>query len=166
MIEIVKLQCPSCAGTLEVTKDLEQFACGYCGTAVIVRRGGGTISLSPVIEGLQRVERGVDRTASELAIKRIQEEVAAVDSHLQEQRRKQANDELLFAVGCIALVAGIVALIKGAPVGAFFALAGGMAAYFGHGQQKARTELVLDDRATIRDLEDELRRHRETVRSQ
>ena len=40
---------------------------------------GGVISLSPVVEGLKRVERGVDKTASELALVRLQKEIDALD---------------------------------------------------------------------------------------
>ena len=55
MADFVSLTCPSCNGKLQIGKDLERFACGYCGTECVVNRGGGIVSLSPVVEGLKRV---------------------------------------------------------------------------------------------------------------
>lgn len=40
MADFVSLTCPSCNGKLQIGKDLEQFACGYCGTEFVVNRGG------------------------------------------------------------------------------------------------------------------------------
>jgi len=86
VIEMIKLQCPSCGGKLEVGNDLERFACGYCGTAIIVRRSGGTVSLAPVVEGLANVQRGVDRTAAELALSRLERDITKL--------REEANEAL------------------------------------------------------------------------
>lgn len=75
MIEFVALTCPSCGAKLEIAKDVEQFACGYCNTEYIVRRNGGVVSLSPLAENLRKIQSGTDKTASELAIKRLQKEI-------------------------------------------------------------------------------------------
>jgi len=75
MTEFLTLTCPSCGGRLRITNDIERFACAHCGNEHIVRRGDGIVSLSPVIEGLARVQVGVDKTASELAINRLQSEI-------------------------------------------------------------------------------------------
>ena len=75
MPEFFSISCPSCGQKLQVGNDIERFACGYCGNELIVKRGGGIVSLSPVIEGIKRVQVGVDRTAAELAIQRIKEEI-------------------------------------------------------------------------------------------
>jgi hypothetical protein len=79
MADFVSLTCPSCNGKLQIGKDLERFACGYCGTEFVVNRGGGIVSLSPVVEGLKRVERGVDKTASELAIARLSKDIDGLE---------------------------------------------------------------------------------------
>lgn len=71
MTDSVSLTCPTCGGKLEISKDVERFACGYCGNEHIVRRSGGIITLKPVVEGLKEVKTGVDKTASELAITRL-----------------------------------------------------------------------------------------------
>jgi hypothetical protein len=75
MPDFITLSCPSCGGKLQVTPDLEQFACGYCGKEHIVKRGGGIVSIAPLVENIKKVQQGVDRTASELAIKRLPEEI-------------------------------------------------------------------------------------------
>jgi hypothetical protein len=75
MSDYITLTCPSCGGQLQITRDLDRFACGNCGNELIVKRGGGTISLAPVVEGLKEVKTGVDKTASELAIVRLKAEI-------------------------------------------------------------------------------------------
>lgn len=75
MTDFVTLSCPSCGGKLEITKDIERFACAHCGQEHIVRRSGGIVSLSPVVDALNKVGVGVDKTAAELAIVRLQKEI-------------------------------------------------------------------------------------------
>ena len=81
MADFVSLTCPSCGSRLQVTPDLERFACGYCGNELVVRRGGGIVALQTVVDGLDRmatgvsqVREGVDRTATELAIQRLRQD--------------------------------------------------------------------------------------------
>lgn len=75
MSDFITLSCPSCGGKLQITPDLDRFACTHCGTEHIVRRGTGVISLAPVVEGLRQVQTGVDKTAAELAIVRLTQEI-------------------------------------------------------------------------------------------
>jgi ribosomal protein S27AE len=72
---LINLTCPSCGGKLQITNDVERFSCGFCGNEQIVQRIGGVITLSPVVEGLKDVKTGVDKTASELAIARLEREI-------------------------------------------------------------------------------------------
>jgi len=48
--DFVTLTCPSCGGKLQITQDIDHFACAHCGTEHTVRRSGGTISLAPGIQ--------------------------------------------------------------------------------------------------------------------
>ena len=82
MADFVTLSCPSCGGKLEITKDVERFACANCGREHIVNRSGGIVSLSPVVDALKKVGVGVDKTAAELAIVRLRKEI----EELQEDR--------------------------------------------------------------------------------
>jgi hypothetical protein len=75
MPDFITLSCPTCGGKLQITPDIDRFACLYCGAEHIVRRGSGVISLAPVVEGLRQVQTGVDKTAAELAIVRLTQEI-------------------------------------------------------------------------------------------
>lgn len=47
MADFVSLTCPSCNGKLRIGKELDRFACGYCGTEFVVNRGrGGDFALA------------------------------------------------------------------------------------------------------------------------
>lgn len=82
MPDFVNLTCPSCGGALQVTQEIERFACGYCGREHVVRRTGGLISLSPVIEEIKGVRVATDRTASELALVRLNGELLELQGRL------------------------------------------------------------------------------------
>ena len=81
--DFITLACPSCSGQLEITTDIERFCCVHCGREHIVKRKGGVISLSPMVQAIRQVQAGIDKTASELAIVRIKEEIVAFE--LQKQ---------------------------------------------------------------------------------
>jgi predicted RNA-binding Zn-ribbon protein involved in translation (DUF1610 family) len=61
MSDFITFACPSCGGQLEVDKDSGRVVCGYCGNEHVIRR-----------------TETLDRTASELAIDRIQKEIQAL----------------------------------------------------------------------------------------
>jgi hypothetical protein len=82
MGDFISLSCPSCGSKLKITNKIEQFSCGSCGNEIIVNRGGGIVFLAPVIEKLQGVKVGVDKTASELAIKRLKSEISKLENQL------------------------------------------------------------------------------------
>ena len=83
MSDFITLSCPNCGGKLNITNDLERFACGYCGMEQVVIRGGKVISLKPVVEKLTSIQGGVDKTASELAIKRLNDEIRSLEYQIQ-----------------------------------------------------------------------------------
>jgi len=82
--DFVALSCPSCGGKLEITNDVERFACAHCGREHIVKRSGGIVSLSPVVDAIREVGIGVEKTAAELAIVRLKTEIPEL------QRQKSA----------------------------------------------------------------------------
>lgn len=71
---LISLSCPSCGSKLQLGRDIDRFACAYCGSEQVVKRAGGIVTLSPVVEGLRHVRAGVDRTAAELAVSRLTSE--------------------------------------------------------------------------------------------
>jgi len=80
----VPLKCSSCGAALQIAPDVEGFSCSYCGGQQIVLRRGGTIALKLVGESVARVQRGTDRTAAELAVRRLKDDLLSLDSKFQE----------------------------------------------------------------------------------
>lgn len=78
MSEFISLSCPNCGGSLKITADLDRFACSYCGQEHVVKRGEGVVSLAPVMDALGQVRSSVDKTAAELSIMRLSNELAAL----------------------------------------------------------------------------------------
>ncbi len=83
MAQLVSLTCPSCGGNLQITDDIERFACAHCGNEHVVRRSGNVVSLAPVVEGLKQVQAGVDRGASELALRRLSAEIQDLEFQIK-----------------------------------------------------------------------------------
>jgi len=73
--KILNLKCPNCGGRLSVAPDVDTFACEYCRSTVTVERSADGTGLRLLSEGLSRVQRGAERTAAELAIRRLSEEL-------------------------------------------------------------------------------------------
>ena len=99
----INLNCANCGGKLEVYDDMDRFACGYCGTEMLVRRRGGTVSLKAVAEAIENVRKGVDKTAAELAIVRLEKE----RSELLESEKKNDYSVGLLMLGLFFGVTGI-----------------------------------------------------------
>ncbi len=100
MSDVFVLTCASCGGKLQITTEIDRFACAYCGTEQIVKRSGGTVSLVPVIAGIKRVQAGVDKTASELAIVRLIKEI----DELTQQKANLEPFPKSAATGCTWLI--------------------------------------------------------------
>jgi hypothetical protein len=86
MVDFVTLTCPSCGGDLQITQEINRFACNHCGKEHIVNRTGNIIFLKPVIEEIGKVRMGVDKTASELALQRLQPEINRMKSEVDSIR--------------------------------------------------------------------------------
>jgi len=87
---LVALKCPNCAGSLNIRPDMLAFACGYCGANVVVKREGGTISLG-LEAAIAKVQRGTDKTAAELAIKRLVQEIGQLKERKEDEETGLAN---------------------------------------------------------------------------
>ena len=99
----VSLICTSCGASLDITPDLDIFSCGYCGHRLLVRRSGGTVSLKSLEEAVSRVQHGTDRTAAELALRRLREDLAAKDEEIAKLRAQflvQNNS----SAGCLMIL--------------------------------------------------------------
>lgn len=108
---VIALRCVSCGGKLEISPDMERFACGYCGTEQMVERRGGTVTLKGVEEAISRVQAGTDRTAAELALNRLSGELQSVSTQRSKLEAQMSQAEnagcwpsaiaafVLFAIG-------------------------------------------------------------------
>jgi predicted Holliday junction resolvase-like endonuclease len=112
MPDFITLTCPSCGGKLKITNDLQRFACSYCGTEHIINRGEGVISLAPVVESWKKAQIGIERTASEMAITRLKEEIAELDKEIGRVRKKSVRNSKNFVYGGLSAAFGILLLLS------------------------------------------------------
>jgi ribosomal protein S27AE len=77
-MKVVSLKCVNCGASLEIGPHVDNFACGYCGTKQRVDRGGGIVSLRKIETTLSEVRQATDRTASELALVRLQGDLSSL----------------------------------------------------------------------------------------
>jgi Arc/MetJ family transcription regulator len=89
MLKSIPLKCASCGSNLEVTLEMDTFACGYCGASQIVERQGGTVSLRLVTDAIRSVQVGTDKTAAELALKRLSRELESVEQEFNDVAEKK-----------------------------------------------------------------------------
>jgi thiol:disulfide interchange protein len=74
---------------------MQHFVCAYCGTEVVVERRGGTITLKPLTDAIHKVQIGTDKTAAELAIRRLldeREEIVGKSQEYQEQAQAKLRN--------------------------------------------------------------------------
>jgi hypothetical protein len=93
MSKTITLQCPNCGARLEITPDMEIFACGHCGTQQMVRRAGNTVSLKLIGEAVAGVKVNTDRMAAEMAVRRLRDDVEAIEKQRQELRQRYSTDK-------------------------------------------------------------------------
>jgi DNA-directed RNA polymerase subunit RPC12/RpoP len=86
-MQAVSLKCSSCGASLSIPSDINHLACGFCGTEQVVVRDGGIVALKSVTDAIDRVKQSTDKTAAELALKRLREELNALVRHRDERRR-------------------------------------------------------------------------------
>jgi hypothetical protein len=82
MAKAIAMGCPNCGAGLEITSDLETFACTYCGSTIKVTRHGGTVSLKQLEQAINGIKTSTDRIAAELALKRLGGELGEVTSEI------------------------------------------------------------------------------------
>ena len=107
----ITLTCPSLSGNVKITDDMNRFACGHCGNEHIVRRSGGTISLTPVVEGLRKVQSGVDKTASELAIVRLKKEIEELEKECGDLEDDLSQKRFYWTLALVILALFVLNLI-------------------------------------------------------
>lgn len=115
--QIIKLNCQNCGSSLNISQDMENFACGHCGTAQIVERKGGIVQLRKVTDAIGKVQKGTDKTAAELALARLPYELNAIKQSRfikQRQLNKKYDDRWNLQLGAVIIVAVIALIIVAA----------------------------------------------------
>jgi len=171
MADFVTLSCPNCGGKLEITPDIERFACAYCGQEQLVNRGHGIISLKPVLDRLASVKQSVERNveaseqvANELALQRIVKERTAAEAALetalqsiQEQRSSALKmgcfGILLIGLGLSAVIGSPSKDVGNALVCLFISLLIGVLLLFSSRQQLPKLEQENLARAPLLELQ-------------
>ena len=116
MADFVTLSCPSCGGKLEITNDIERFACAHCGHEHLVKRTGGLVTIAPVLHAIEKVGVGVDKTAAELAIVRLQKEIDEVKTYRRNFLPKEKPDNGLSICSFFAIPGMLIILLGFSPL--------------------------------------------------
>ncbi len=112
---MITLSCPNCGARLEITKDIDRFACSYCRMEHLIHRGS-VVSLIPAVENLRGVKDGIERTAAEHAIRRLREELSELQARrdalkLPKRRLSQVVDTLGYIISPFSAAVFIVASV-------------------------------------------------------
>ena len=73
-MEIISMTCRQCGGSLKISKDADQIICQHCGTEYLISFNEGAVSVKLLSEGLKKIQVSTDKTASELALARLNKE--------------------------------------------------------------------------------------------
>jgi hypothetical protein len=93
MLGNITLKCSNCGANLQITNEMSTFACGYCGASQMVERSGGTISLKLLTNAISKVQVGTDKTAAELALRRLSEELAQIELFYNDNVRQYRYED-------------------------------------------------------------------------
>ncbi len=92
---LISMSCLNCGGRLQIGLEVQQFVCAFCGAEWRVARGEGTVALQPLAEQLASINthasgirQSSDRIAAELAIPRLEKEIAELEGQLSRQSRR------------------------------------------------------------------------------
>jgi len=113
-MKVLSLKCVNCGASIEIGPETDTFACSYCGTQQMVKRSGGIVVLQRIGAALDEVKRGTNRTASELALRRLWADVSAIevqrDSAVSALRAKDESNSAIIGWALLAGVPGAIFL--------------------------------------------------------
>jgi predicted RNA-binding Zn-ribbon protein involved in translation (DUF1610 family) len=106
---VICLSCGNCGAGLQIPGNLTEFACGSCGVQQSVRREGGAVFLTGTGDAIDRIQESVEKTAAELAYRRLSEEYQEAASRLSAIRAK-ARSKCDFPIAMTMVFCGPFAL--------------------------------------------------------
>jgi hypothetical protein len=168
-MDFITLSCPSCGAKLKITNDIDRFACSFCGNEHIVKRDGGVIVLKPIMDRLDKIDSSTDRTASELAINRLKEEIKELEKTYQDSINKKNKIETNLIVAIIAFFLGLFLLIGNLKVSSAVnclvpvVLVAGGASYFFYISRKGWKIICENTLQKMSRKRDQLQKHKEIV---
>src|SRR4028119_96003 len=89
-MEIESLSCNKCGAPLDVPTSADYVTCGYCGSALAVRRTGS----AHYTELLVRLEQHTEYLAGRTEYLRLRDEVEALDAEWQRERKRYLTRRL------------------------------------------------------------------------
>lgn len=114
----IKLSCGNCGAGLDVYDDMEQFACGYCGTEMAVQRRGGTVVLNSATPATPKAPSGPDQTTADSVLMRLKEEAADVSTRYDAMlKNKSEQSKRAYILAVSLLVIGFLAIRSGYSLG-------------------------------------------------
>ncbi|MGC4053144.1 MAG: hypothetical protein QM757_27900 [Paludibaculum sp.] len=141
-VKFIPLSCENCGGRLEVYEDMTRFACAHCGSEMIAEHRGHTVILKSVQDAIRKVQAGTDKTAAELAIIRLRQEISEKEEEIQqaEAESQAISHGFLLALTLVALL-GLAVTINGTWMGAFLWIpAVGVALIYYSGNRSLRSK--------------------------
>ena len=108
----IPLNCQNCGGKLEIYPDMDRFACGYCGTEMMVQRRGGTVALKAVTEAIAKIQVGTDKTAAELALVRLETEMRQLMAKALMTRETESGVGKVIGRAIVLMVLGVIWIAK------------------------------------------------------
>lgn len=82
MNEVIKMRCPSCGAPISGKKNDQDYICDFCGTIYQVKQTNQGVSPTPDNKYGNQLKSGIDRTGSEMTIKRLKEEIQELQGRL------------------------------------------------------------------------------------
>ena len=126
--DFITLSCPNCGGKLNITADIERFACQYCGHEHIVRRSSGMVSLEPVVQVMKSIDSNInlvgvgvnklgfssEKQVAEQTITRLKGEIANINTEIgQYDTSTGCGVSIAVSMGLGFLALLITAIAKG-----------------------------------------------------
>ncbi len=115
MPDFITLLCPSCGAKLNITEDIDCYTCSHCGQEHIVKRSGGIVTLSPVVDAINRVGTGVDKTAAGLVIVQLKKEIEELKA-IQDKFAALNPRPSVRRFNVIMVVLGVIVLLSSVAV--------------------------------------------------
>jgi len=131
MADYISLTCPTCGAKLKITDDMNNFACGHCGSEHIVKREGGAISFAPLVESEKGANNGIDKTESELAIPRLDKEIKQLEGVISEMRAKLKTEDFIKIAGGFSLYTILIVGVMSARGGTYWSFGTAMGVWLG-----------------------------------